>query len=153
MKKIIIFFAVLLLACGCKVIETPRGYIEKEPYPYLFKAVSINACAFTVTETDNEGNADLETWKEAAKNQLTRGKGYQLVAEDKLETGKGSPGWEMVFATEQSGLEYIYYVAVARWDDNFWGIHKLYVIEAAGEKGYIEKDLDAIKRAARSLRY
>ena len=157
MKKIIIICAVLLLACGCKIIDTPGGYIcTKKPYGYLFKAVSTNGCAFTVTETTNEGNAELETWKEAAKNQLTRGKGYQLLSEDKLETSKGSPGWEMVFAANQSGLEYVYYVAVARWDrywPEIWGIHKLYIIEAAGEKEYIEEDLAEIKRAARTLKY
>jgi hypothetical protein len=154
MKKTILIFAVLALACGCKVIDTPKGYLRIEnPRRYLFKAVSPDGCAFTVTERDNEGVSKLENWQKAVKSQLTRAKGYEFVSEDKLKTVKGSHGWEMVFAVNYHGLDYLYYLAVARWDDNFWGVHKLYVMEAAGEKAYMEKDLPAIKKAARSLRY
>ena len=151
---LILVAAALAAACGCRMIDTPNGYLRiDDPAPYRFKAVSPDGCAFTVSEENNEGVSGLESWKKAARNQLERGKGYEFVAGDKLETLKDSPGWEMVFAVTAHGLDYLYYVALVRWDDNFWGIHKLYVMEAAGEKAYMEKDLPAIKKAARSLRY
>lgn len=153
MKKAILLAALLCAACGCKMIEAPGGYLRVDNHrPYLFKAVSPDGCAFTVIERENEGVSELDDWKKAARNQLERGKGYQFVAEDALQTAKGSHGWEMVFATNTHGLDYVYYLAVVRHDSNFWGIHKLYVTEAAGEKAYMDKDLPAIKKAARSLR-
>lgn len=154
MKKLILIAAVLALACGCKVIDAPKGYLRvANPHPYLFKAVSPDGSAFTVTVRVNEGNNDLDACKKAANNLLTRGKGYKFVSEGKLTTGSGLPGWEMVFSASKVGLDYLYYLAVVRWDSNFWGRHLLYVIEAAGEKAYMEKDLRGIKKAAKSLRY
>lgn len=153
MRKLILIAAVLTLGSGCTIIDTPKGYLRvANPHSFLFKAVSPDGCAFTVIERVNEGNNDLDACKTAAKNLLTRGKGYKFVSEGKLKSSKGSPGWEMVFKTSKAGLDYLYYVAVVRWDDS-WGRHLLYVIEAAGEKAYMEKDLSAIKKAAKSLRY
>jgi hypothetical protein len=154
MRKLIVIAALLVVACGCKVIETPGGYLRIENTGgYLFKAVSPDGCAFTLSEEQNEGVSSLDNWKKAAKNHLTRAKGYECVSEDKLKSAKGSPGWEMVFSASYHGLDYLYYLAVVRRDSSFWGIHKLYIMEAAGEKAYMEEDIPRIKKAARTLRY
>ena len=68
MKKLFFLAGVLALACGCRVIDTPKGYLRVDnPRRYLFKAVSADGCAFTVSERDNEGNSSLGNWQKAVK--------------------------------------------------------------------------------------
>jgi hypothetical protein len=151
---VIVIVVLVIVLWGGDIIDPPAGFLRMEdPYYYLFKAVSPDGCVFTLKERDNEGESDLGDWKKAVRNQLERGKGYQFVSEGKLTTAAGSPGWEMVFGSKMRGVDYVYYVAVARWDHSFWGMHRLYVVEAAGEKKYMDRDLDSIRKAAASLRY
>ncbi len=144
----------LFLSAGCAAVDNSQGRSRLESTGrYLYKIVSPDGNALTVREHRNEGNSDLETWKQAVTNHLTRNKGYKLVSQAKFKTASGSPGWEALFGAEAQGLQYLYYVGIARHDKELWGIHRLYVIEAAGEKALMEKDLPKLKKAARSLRY
>lgn len=151
---VIVIVILVIVLWGGDVIEAPAGFLRMEdPYSYLFKAVSPDGCVFTLRERDNEGESDLADWKKAVRNQLERGRGYQFVSEGKLTTAAGSPGWEIVFGSKLRGVDYVYFVAVVRWDSSFWGMHRLYVVEAAGEKKYMDQSLDSIRKAAASLQY
>ncbi len=152
----LLWIVVLLAAAGCRIVDTPKGYVELDdpPEPYAFKAVSPDDCRFTVRVVDNEGDGSLDYWEKAVRNQLMRNKGYEFLSGRDPKTRGGLDGKELLFGTSSKDVDYRYLVGIfpyTTWLSWLFG-KKIYLVEAGGETKTFEADLEALRQAMLTLR-
>lgn len=136
--------AALLIAsfAGCSGYRLPVGYVKVDPpYDVRFRAVSADGSALTYRTEPNPENGDLVFWEKAVTNRLVEVRGYQLTDRQDVTNQSGASGVEMTFDYTQTGLDYVYLVALFVRGD------RVHVFEAAGRRDTFTTDLPEIRKA------
>lgn len=133
-----------LVSCGAVELTAPADYLvlEEPTRPYNYEAVSAEGCKIVVTEEENQNEATLKFWADAARKINEINKGYIFGEDGDFKTKLGD-GKYILFNHQKDGIDYIYIVGVVRTDDT------VYYLESAGKKEHLEpQKADIIKSFA-----
>jgi hypothetical protein len=144
--------ALLLVAAfglpGCRnpAVRTdlPTGYVPvRARGDSILTAVSAKGNRIDVRRHDSPPEGDLEFWKEAVRNELVAGRGYE-IAESSAVTGQGGrSGWEYLFRVSRPDGAYLYLLEIR--------VERGSVItaEAGGTEAAMQPDLPELRRVLR----
>lgn len=139
--------AVIILS-GCHAYKAPAGYVSIEDKGiYDFRAVSAEGCYYAIRSAKNQGKASLDFWVKASTNELTEGKGYRLLADEQETTDAGKPMRMLQLSTTKVGQELLYLVALTV------SSAKIGIVEAGGPMEQLQKDLPAVMKAAKAVKW
>ena len=143
------FLAIMtvLVSCGTIEVTPPEDYIvlEQPSKPYHYEAVSAEGCKIVVTEEENQNEASLTFWANAAKNINEINKGYIFVEEGDFTTKFGA-GKFFLFNHQKDGIDYTYLIGIVRTDNT------IYYLESGGKKEHLDPQKAEIIKSFESLK-
>ena len=115
MTRTILLSCVVVAAAlaGClHDFNSPPGFVEADAgYQFEKRAVSADGVVVGLRTEENPEDGTLEFWTTAIRNELTEGRGYELLKEEAVVAENGEPGTLMDFAAKQ-GLTEMRYMTV-----------------------------------------
>lgn len=147
-RSLAISFTLLACAAGCSRgarLSTPSGFATlDQDNAYSYRATSAKGVVLATRTEPNDLKANTEFWAETLDAKL-RDRGYVAEASRSVKTGKGLEGTQLRYVTTKNGREHRYWVTV------FATKSKVFVVEAAGEKGPFDKSVAAVDGAIATL--
>jgi hypothetical protein len=138
--------ALLLAACigpGPRP-DVPAGYVTvRATGDAVLSAVSPDGNRLIVRSHENPPEGTLEFWREAVRNELVAGRGYELLESSAIAGPADHPGWEFLFRVDRPEGPYLYLVTV-RVEGR-----TVVTAEAGGAEASLREDLPELRRALR----
>ena len=146
MRALAIVIAVFGLA-SCAVTpdaSIPEGYVSVPTGgDEILSAVAPTGNRMVVKRHTNPPEGTLEFWRDAVRNELVDGRGYEVVESQGAAGAGGTPAWEMLFRVTRQEGAYLYLVTVRVAGGS------VIVAEAGGQEASIRPDLDGLRQAMR----
>ncbi len=145
-----LFSTMTLTGCISAVkLDLPSSFVEVDEDEYSMydmRGVSADGVVVAARRQENPKQGTLEFWSEAIKNELQSSKGYTLTSSDKVTSAKNLPGKLMSFVHEQSGVKFMYLLAVFVKDND------ILIAEAGGKVDAVKPHLEEIKKSLLSIK-
>ena len=137
-----------LAACGKPFdIKTPPSMIElPHQTDYAYRAMTPDGVVVGVRVIEDAGKADVAFWSRAVALHMNELSGYALLGTGDVTAQGGVKGKELRFGHDERGKPYSYIVRVFVEGD------RLFLVEAGGTKGEVEKAAADIAWTMDSLR-
>ncbi len=146
MRALAIVSMVLGLAACTVTRDTsiPEGYVSVPTRgDEILSAVAPTGNRMVVKRHINPPEGTLEFWRDAVRNELVDGRGYEVVESQGVVGASGAPAWEMLFRVTRQEGAYLYLVTVRVAGSS------VIVAEAGGQEAAIRPDLDGLRQAMR----
>jgi hypothetical protein len=146
MKALALAAAIICFAACTMTPDTgiPEGYVSVPTRgDEVLSAVAPTGNRMVVKRHTNPPEGTLEFWRDAVRNELVDGRGYEVVESQGVAGAKGAPAWEMLFKVTRQEGAYLYLVTI-RVDGS-----SVIVAEAGGQEASIQPDLDTLRQAMR----
>ncbi len=143
---IVIVLAVFGLAACAVTPESsiPEGYVSVPTRgDEVASAVAPTGNRMVVKRHPNPPEGTLEFWRDAVRNELVDGRGYEVVESRGVAGTGGAPAWEMLFRVIRQEGPYLYLVTVRVAGGS------VIVAEAGGQEAAIRPDLAGLRQAMR----
>lgn len=140
------------LACSPATrFVAPDKFVQLEDdqlgYEIAQKAVSSDGAVILLRERDNEPEGTLDFWGEALKNELTDGRGYELIETTEVQASPGFAGTLYKLKGTHNDLVYRYDVAIFVRGD------LIITVETAAPEDEFEAHAAEFDAAVRSVGY
>lgn len=146
MKALALLLAVLALAACTATPKTdvPEGYVTLPTRGNeVLAVVAPTGNRMVVKRHTNPPEGTLEFWRDAIRNELVDGRGYELTESQGVAGSSGAPAWEMLCSVTRPEGAYLYLVTI-RIDRG-----EVIVAEAGGQETAIRPDLPGLRKAMR----
>jgi hypothetical protein len=130
-------------------LKLPADFVEVEGGErsgFEVRAIAADGTVVGLRRRKNPENGTLKFWMDAVKRELTGGRGYELLAEEDVESDAGEPGKLMKFSAKSRGQEGRYLVALFVTDG------EVLVAEAGGKADAVKAHEDEIRKSFLSVR-
>ncbi len=145
--KVLAIVAIVLGFAACTLTPdpgVPAGYVSVPTQgDEVLSVVAATGNRMVVKQHVNPPEGTLEFWRDAVRNELVDGRGYEVMESKGVARAAGVPAWEMLFRVVRQEGAYLYLVTI-RVDG-----HSVIVAEAGGQEDSIRPDLDVLRQAMR----
>ncbi len=145
------FLALALLAlAGCgrpSTPATPPGFVDLgDSYPDgEYRATTADGAVIGIRAYDNEPQGELAFWTRALENRMRDSGGYALLEKRAVSNRGGLTGTQLRFGHDEGRVPHLYWVTVFVTDK------KLFILEAGGVKGEVERQEAQIEWAIKNF--
>ncbi len=145
------FLALALLAlAGCGrpfTPATPPGFVDLgDSYPDgEYRATTADGAVIGIRAYDNEPQGELAFWTRALENRMRDSGGYALLEKRAVSNRGGLTGTQLRFGHDEGRVPHLYWVTVFVTDK------KLFILEAGGVKGEVERQEAQIEWAIKNF--
>jgi len=145
MRALAIAAALALAACtGTPRSDVPDGWVTVPPRGNeVLSAVAPSGNRMVVKRHANPPEGTLAFWRDAVRNELVDGRGYEVLESEGVAGAGGGSAWEMLFRVGRPEGDYLYLVTIRVERGS------VVVAEAGGPEEALRPDLDGLRKAMR----
>jgi hypothetical protein len=150
MRRLWIVTALVAPGCGGRgwvdtPSELPPGYVAIDRGRHEWRGISAEGVVVGLRSFDREPAATLAFWSKVVQQELEGTKGYVVEGEEAVTCASGQPGTLLRFSAPRAEST-AYALALFPAD------RRIFVLEAAGPRAPLEKDLPLLRAFAAALK-